>query len=122
MGRKTEVEVPYKLCEIDANGKITELSEVGKIDEAAVEADVNTQVFVYVGPTIRGVITNGGIYTGTAQEISKRFEKSIEKYPQIKRLIIADTNVARAREMLAKGEGVISVAYKNLTQSINKEV
>lgn len=132
MGKKISEEVSYKVCETNADGKI--VAELGNIGggsaELAVSADVSDgavienepHVFVYLGPTIRGVITNGGIFEGSVQEILKRFEKSIEKYPQIKRLIIADISVAKAREMLAKGEGAISVAYKKLAQSIKKEV
>lgn len=120
------------MCEVEEDGGTAgELGEIsGELTEEAVAFDVpdvdvtedEPCVFVYLGPTIRGVITNGGIFTGTKPEILKRFEKGVEKFPQIRRLIIADRNLAKAREMLANGEGAISVAYKKLAESINKEV
>lgn len=130
MGRRISTDDLYKAGEFEDGEKSADAvgENTGEPSEAAVDnpdpagSESEPCVFVYLGPTIRGVITNGGIFAGTREEISKRFEKSIEKYPQINRLIVADIGVAKAREMLAKGEGAISVAYKKLAESINKEV
>lgn len=125
MGKRTEVVAPYKLYETDADGNINELGEVGKIDEAAVEADVSdtaeTRVFVYVGPTIRGVITNGSIHKGSRTEILKKFEGGIEKYPKIERLIVADHSVAKAKEQLNEKKGSIYVKYAELVRQISEK-
>ena len=78
----------------------------------------NPGIFVYLGPTIRGVITKGSIFSGTRSDILNRFEKAVGEYPEIKRLIIPDSGVAKARELLSKGEGAISVTYKKLSENI----
>lgn len=85
------------------------------------EKSKESGIYVYLGPSIRGVVTNGSIFSGTRSEILKRFESAAEKYPQISRLIIKDTAIAAAREKLAKGEGAISQAYNNLSKAMSEE-
>ena len=90
------------------------VDELTAVDETPPLAAENPGVFVYLGPSIRGVITNGGIYTGTRSEILSRFSDAVGKYPDIARLIIEDKNVAKTRERLSRGEGAVSIAYKQL--------
>lgn len=89
-----------------------------KADKAAKVSVPEAHVFMYLGPSIRGVITNGSIIRGTKAEIAKRFENEIKKYPQIERLITADRDVAKTRELLRNGEGGVSVAYNALESKI----
>lgn len=77
-------------------------------------------IFVYLGPTIRGFISNGRIYAGTKTAILKDLESLISKYPQIERLVIRDCDIALAREKLSSGEGAISVAFKALEDKLRE--
>lgn len=69
-------------------------------------------IFVYLGPNIRGIVTNGAIFRssdGTKQGILNTLNAD---YPQFDRLFVPDREVSRAREQLAAGTGGISAAYK----------
>ena len=71
-------------------------------------------VFVYLGPSIRGVIQNGTIYHGTRTQIIETLKSAIEKHPMIERLIIEDVNVAAAKVKIRNGGSALSIAYKRL--------
>lgn len=76
-------------------------------------------VWVYIGPNIRGIVTNGGIYVGTKSEALARLPDGWKKYPKIERLIVSDAAVSRAKEQINEGKGGISVAFKELAATIN---
>ena len=76
-------------------------------------------VWVYIGPNIRGIVTNGGIYVGTKSEVLARLPDGWKKYPKIERLIVSDAAVSRAKEQINEGKGGISVAFKELAAAIN---
>lgn len=82
----------------------------------AAETAVNDEcrVFVYIGPSVKGLITNGSIHTGTRKQVLAKLKPAIDKYPKIERLIIADKEVAKAREKINKGGNGLSMAYRSL--------
>ncbi|MGN0444245.1 MAG: hypothetical protein ACI4F5_06505 [Acutalibacteraceae bacterium] len=59
-------------------------------------------VYVYLGPSIRGVIQNGTIFHGTMTEIKTKLSSAIEKYPKIERFITLDKDVHEVAEKLKK--------------------
>ncbi len=69
-------------------------------------AEREARIWVYLGPSIRGVVTNGKIFSGTKSDVVKLLENGIKAYPQIERLIVADKDVARARNDLVAKRGV----------------
>ena len=75
-------------------------------------------VFVYIGPNIRGVITNGSIFTGKKDEIVNTIKARAEvagqgaKMPKIAQLIVADGNISKAKAQLKAGGNALSEAYK----------
>ena len=75
------------------------------------------RVWVYLGPSIRGVVTNGRIFFGTKDEIVQSFGDKIKEYPQIERLIVADRNVAKARNDLKEKRGIY-IPYDALIRKI----
>ena len=74
----------------------------------------NIGVFVYLGPSIRGVIQNGAIFHGTREQIANQLSDAIEKRPAIKRLLVRDTEIAAVKAQLNSGKGALSIAYKRL--------
>lgn len=72
-------------------------------------------VYVYLGPSVRGVIQSGTIFSGTRSEIKTKLQSAIEKYPHIETLLAADTEIAVAKAKLRKGGNALSHAYKALT-------
>lgn len=115
---KDEAETPDYIAE-PAPQEETVISETAPVK---VDSGNDARIFVYLGPTIRGIIVNGAIFAGTRAEVLKRFERGIEKYSQIERLIVADRNVAATREKLARQDGAVYVAYQRLAELISKEV
>lgn len=75
-------------------------------------------VWVYVGPSIRGIVTNGGIYRGTKSEVLSGLPGGWQKYPQIERLIVSDKSLAKAREQIRQGKGGITVAYNAVAAAL----
>ena len=82
------------------------------------EDNKERRIYVYIGPSIKGVITCGGVFGGSKKEILSRIEISAKAagaeglVEQIGRLIIEDKNVAEARDRLREGENSLSIAYK----------
>lgn len=108
--------------EAETTDYITEPAPPEETVTAEADTGNDARIFVYLGPTIRGVIVNGAIFAGARTEVLKRFERGIAKYPQIERLIVADRNVAATREKLARQDGAVYVAYQRLAELISKEV
>ena len=75
-------------------------------------------VWIYIGPNVRGIATNGSIYFGTKSSVLEKLPADWKKYPQIERLIVSDAAVARAREQISEGKGGISVAYNAVAAAV----
>lgn len=71
-------------------------------------------IFIYLGPSIRGVIQTGTIYRGTRAQVCEKLKAAIDKYPKIERLIVADVELAAAKEKIRNGGNSLSLAYKSL--------
>lgn len=74
-------------------------------------------IYVYVGPSIRGVIQNGSIYRGSRESVAEFLGPAIEKFPMIKRLVVRDTEIAEAREKINHGNNSLSIAYRELSKT-----
>ncbi len=61
------------------------------------------KIYVYIGPSIRGVIQNGSIFQGAIPHV--------EKYPQIEKLIVADTEAAEAKIKVKTPGNSLNSAY-----------
>lgn len=75
------------------------------------------EVFVYVGPSIRGVIQNGTIYYGPKESVFESLCDAIKKYPMISKLVVRDTEVAEAREKITNRNNLLSIAYSELSKA-----
>lgn len=75
-------------------------------------------VWIYIGPNVRGIATNGSIFFGTKSNVLEKLPAGWKKYPQIERLIVSDAAVARAREQISEGKGGISVAYNAVAAAV----
>lgn len=74
-------------------------------------------VYVYIGPSLRGIITNGAIFFGTLEDVKDSLRPVIEKFPDVERMLVSDTEIAEARAKIENGKGFISRAYMNLLQN-----
>ena len=78
---------------------------------------VKDGVFIYLGPSIRGIIQKGSIYRGTRESVLSSLAFAIEKHPQIERLIVADNEIVSAKQKIAVGGNSLSNAYRALSDT-----
>lgn len=119
----------YKETETEQIEKVEQTEQVEKVEQIVKETVSNpveeSRVWVYIGPTIRGVVINGTVLSGTRQAVLSGLPQDYKKYPQIERLIVADKVLASAKKQLAEGKGGITIAYNAVVaaiQSATKEV
>ncbi len=74
-------------------------------------------VYVYLGPSIRGVIQYGSIYRGTRADVLSALSYAIEKYPKIKNLLVESAEIATAKEKIRSGGNLLAVSYKALKKN-----
>lgn len=72
--------------------------------------------YMYLGPTIRGVVQESTIYYGTLSEILKRLEAAINAYPLIRRLLVPYTEIAFIRQKIKAKANPYSSAYRRLEE------
>ena len=86
-----------------------------------VSAPDERRVFIYLGPSIRGVIITGSIYTGDRKQVLDKLKPAIEMYPKIERLVVADNEIAAAKEKIRTSGNSLYAAY-NALLTATKEV
>jgi hypothetical protein len=93
-------------------------TEPEKVPEKKKEAPkAKASFFMYLGPTILGVIQNASIYT--ADEVGK-LDAAIEKYPRIKALLISDKTIAEDRINVTKPGTRLYAEYHRLVNELKK--
>ena len=79
--------------------------------------------FVYLGPSIRGVIQTATIFTGTREEVEEFLAGPIERYPRIKRLLVSGDTLPEDRiNVKTPGNGLYAAYQKLVAELKNKEV
>ena len=78
----------------------------------------NSGFYIYIGPTIRGVIQNGTIYRGTRAGAMEKAASAIEKYKLIKTLIVSGDALPVARLRLKKPGNAFYVNYHKLSKQV----
>lgn len=69
---------------------------------------------VYLGPTIRGVITQGQIIPGTRKEAIDLLASAVTKYPTIARLIVTGAELPAARVSIKKPGSLLHISFNKL--------
>ena len=78
----------------------------------------NKQV-MYMGPTIRGVVRNGAVFSGG---IPKSLEKMAEKKPIIKNLIVPLSEIVQVKKDVDTEGTVAAVAYNRISVMSEEEI
>jgi len=82
-------------------------------DKKAAAPKKDTGFFVYLGPSIRGVIQTATIYEGTRAEVEEFLAGPIERYPKIKRLLVSGETLAEDRiKVKTPGNGLYAAYMK----------
>ncbi len=85
-----------------------------KIESAPAEKE---EVYIYLGPSIRGVIQNGTIYAGTRTNVMQSLDVAITAYPDIAKLIITADKAMAAKRNIENGTGREARAYRALLKN-----
>ena len=76
--------------------------------------------YVYLGPTINGMIQNAMIIQGTREDAEKKIANVIAKYPRAKTLLIPDETIAQDREDVNKPGTRLYTEYRRLVRELKK--
>lgn len=95
--------------------KATEPEKVPEKKEAAKDT---ASFFMYLGPTILGVIQNASIYP--AKDVETLLAPAIEKHARIKALLISDKRIAEDRINVNKPGTRLYVEYHRLVNELKK--
>ena len=102
-----EAEVPTEVID-----KVAEEPAPAKKEAAPKKA----AFFMYLGPTIVGVIQHASIYSGE----DKALDAAIEKFPRIKALLIPDNRIAEDRINVTKPGTRLYAEYHRLVNELKK--
>lgn len=75
-------------------------------------------IFVYIGPSVRGLIQNGSIFRGTRDEILQKNSAALEFCPKIERLIVSDSEIMSAKKKIKEGGNSVRIAYRAVIEKI----
>ena len=79
--------------------------------------------FMYIGPSIRGVIQTASLYEGTRSEVEAFLAPAIEKYPRIKALLVSGETLPQDRLKVKKPGNYLYEEYRKFVSEMkNKEV
>ena len=101
----------FCVCDLD------QYSEKAKAEAAPKN---KSAVFAYIGPNIRGVITNGAILIGQKDDIVSAIKARAEiagygsKMGDIARLVVPDVGIAKAKAQLLEGGNSLGVAFNRI--------
>ena len=99
--------------------KAVKASEPVKVPEKKTEAKKSASFFMYLGPTIQGVIQNASIYA-SQEEAEKLLAPAIEKFPRIKALLISGETIAEDRINVTKPGTRLYAEYHRLVNELKK--
>lgn len=74
--------------------------------------------YVYLGPTIRGVIQKGAIYPGSRQEVLAALERAIQKYPRIRNLLVSGEELVTDRVQVKIPGTRLNTEYRKLVSEV----
>ena len=97
-----------------------EVSEVKETPKKEAAPKKKASFFMYLGPTIQGVIQNASIYTGSRKDVEKQLAAQIEKYPRIKALLSSGDTIAEDRINVNKPGTRLYVEYHRLVNELKK--
>lgn len=100
--------------QIEPIQQLEKAEEVKQSEQAAEEA----KVWVYIGPTIRGIVTNGAVLSGTRSAVLAGLPCGYNNYPQIERLIVSAKDLINAKKQLAEKKGGITKAYEAVAAAV----
>ena len=84
--------------------------------KAAKEPAKKETFSVYLGPSIRGVITKGQIFPMAKAEVLAAVAQAAEKYPRIADLIVEGEALPEAAARIKQPDSLLHKTYENLAK------
>ena len=92
-------------------------------DQNTMGAVKKPNFFVYLGPSLRGVIQKATIFEGTRSEMEAFFAPAIEKSPRIKNLLVSGDTLPQDRINVNTPGNYLYEEYRRFVSELkNKEV
>lgn len=85
------------------------------------EATTQKETYIYVGPTLPdGSLRKNQTLRGTRDEVLVYLAPQIAKYPQVKRLIVPVSGLAKEKRRIEAGDNAVGQAYGALSAATMK--
>lgn len=76
--------------------------------------------FIYVGPTLRTGIRENAMFKGTKENVEAYLKPTIDKYPQVKLLLVDTKRLSTAKEKVNKAGTLLNKYYNDLVSLSNR--
>ena len=113
---KEVVKADPAIDEMENQAKKTNTAEIVSTEEPAGES---SGFCVYIGPSIRGVIQTGTIYSGSRQQTEAFLAQAIKKHPLIAKLISPEKTFAEDRIKVKTAGNLLNEYYAQLSGKSN---
>lgn len=94
-------------------------TETEKTQEKA-NTEVTEESFIYIGPTTNTGLIENAVFMGTREEIEKYLEKTIEKLPQVRLLIVTTESLAINKPKVKKAGTLLNKYYNDVLSLMRK--
>lgn len=101
-----------------AKGTVGKTKDV--TEKPVIEEKPDAGFFVYLGPSIRGLVQNGSIYAGPRSEVEKLLAGAIQKYPRIATLIVSGETLPADRIKVKTPGNYLYDTYRKLIAELNQ--
>lgn len=115
----TEATQTAQISPETAEGKevTTEATETAK----NVDNEAETGSFIYLGPSIlKEGLKSNTVYTGTRAQIKEMLKNTLEKYPQVDKLIYPTERLGEIKEKVKKNGTLLNKYYTDILSLIKK--
>lgn len=76
--------------------------------------------FIYIGPSLpHGVLNRNSVFMGDWDKVTGSLSGPIEKYPQIKKLLVPVSQLAASRTKLETGGNILSKAFAEVSAALS---
>lgn len=105
----------------EENGQEAASATEQKEPQKTAEANDTEQRFVYIGPTTNTGLFENTIFAGDMEKIEKYLEPTLEKIPQVKRLLVTTEDLAGCRRKVKTTGTLLNKYYNDILGIVRKK-
>ena len=99
---------------------VEKTKDTAKVDRPAETMKPDKGFFVYLGPSIRGMVQKGSIYAGPRDEVETLLKDAIQKYPSIKDLIVSGDTLPEDKIKVRTPGNYLYETYRKLAAGLKQ--